>query len=315
MKLKNHLDAKKFDITPKLSCAFRGHSKFWVLDNGFICGSLDMSAATMECEMDRDRRLIPVLFDIEGEEALSSEGRDYALTPGQIMVHNAGIGEKFTINASERRMLAAYVPRSLLSRTFPYIDEKALAGVHVMNAGEDGVFLFQSLRYLIRKVEQANGQLTGAVNAALDAFNHLLTATLYTLPAAADVTAQTRLQHKKRIREYVLQNLPASLTVKAIARWIGLSESYVYSLFSDERESLMKWVWQLRLEKCRLDLQSPVLKTRRISDVAYSWGFSDTAHFSRLFHKHYGMSPSGYRQEMMRQVAVGDLRGGTTHFN
>ena len=33
-----------------------------------------------------------------------------------------------------------------------------------------------------------------------------------------------------------------------------------------------------------------------ITDIAYRWGFSDAAHFARMFRERFGMSPRRYRE-------------------
>jgi len=44
------------------------------------------------------------------------------------------------------------------------------------------------------------------------------------------------------------------------------------------------------LQHCRQELETHGGKT--ITDVAYSWGFSSSSHFSRVFRKYFGIVPS-----------------------
>lgn len=41
---------------------------------------------------------------------------------------------------------------------------------------------------------------------------------------------------------------------------------------------------------------TPTLNTGNLSEIAYRVGFSDQAHFSRSFKRHFGMTPSEYRE-------------------
>ncbi|GGK27720.1 AraC family transcriptional regulator [Streptomyces camponoticapitis] len=50
-----------------------------------------------------------------------------------------------------------------------------------------------------------------------------------------------------------------------------------------------------RLQQCRRALADPGLSRRTIHAIAARWGFTDHAHFSRLFRATYGASPSEYR--------------------
>ena len=44
-----------------------------------------------------------------------------------------------------------------------------------------------------------------------------------------------------------------------------------------------------------------------MSDIAFSWGFNDAAHFSRSFKEQYGMSPREFRQQALAMRPVGDM--------
>ncbi len=104
--------------------------------------------------------------------------------------------------------------------------------------------------------------------------------------------------HKQRILRYIREHLRDSeLSASSIAASVNLSTRYVYELFAGEEESLMKRVWNSRLERCRVDLSLPAAASRSIGEIAYYWGFNDVAHFSRAFRGKYGMSPREYRYQ------------------
>ena len=50
------------------------------------------------------------------------------------------------------------------------------------------------------------------------------------------------------------------------------------------------YIWQARLQNCRQELEAHAGTT--ITDVAFSWGFSSSSHFSRVFRKYFGVVPS-----------------------
>lgn len=41
-------------------------------------------------------------------------------------------------------------------------------------------------------------------------------------------------------------------------------------------------------------------RNKQISEIAYQWGFSDMAYFSRAFKIRYNLSPRDYRRESER---------------
>ncbi|MEQ1603221.1 MAG: helix-turn-helix domain-containing protein, partial [Methylophilaceae bacterium] len=70
---------------------------------------------------------------------------------------------------------------------------------------------------------------------------------------------------------------------------------YINDLFSDEDNSLMRFVWQRRLENCRKDMLNSVYQSLQISEIAYRWGFNDMSHFSRAFRQRFACTPSALR--------------------
>ncbi|MCF6252108.1 MAG: helix-turn-helix domain-containing protein [Methylococcaceae bacterium] len=90
----------------------------------------------------------------------------------------------------------------------------------------------------------------------------------------------------------------SNLNPTKISNAIGLSSRYINILLNQEDTSLMRYIWQHRLEKCRNDLLDRIRCGDRISDIAFRWGFNDLSHFSRVFKQKYGHSPKDYRQLM-----------------
>jgi AraC-like DNA-binding protein len=54
------------------------------------------------------------------------------------------------------------------------------------------------------------------------------------------------------------------------------------------------------------DLQNPAHAQRTITDIAFSWGFNNGAHFSRVFREHTGLTPSDFREAMVRRSLAED---------
>lgn len=84
------------------------------------------------------------------------------------------------------------------------------------------------------------------------------------------------------------------LTLSEIAKSAGLSNSRVESLFKGELgKSPMQYHKELRLEKACELLEDPSLA---IKHVRLEVGYQDHSHFFRDFKKHFGMTPSQYRE-------------------
>ncbi|MEM7799029.1 MAG: helix-turn-helix transcriptional regulator [Chloroflexota bacterium] len=89
-----------------------------------------------------------------------------------------------------------------------------------------------------------------------------------------------------------------------IASGLHLSPRYIHLLFKEEETTVSRFIWSTRLEKCRSDLVDPSSAMLSISEIAFSWGFQSSAHFSQAFRRQYGMTPSRYRAMVSQQGDV-----------
>ncbi|HKO70375.1 MAG TPA: helix-turn-helix domain-containing protein, partial [Bradyrhizobium sp.] len=80
------------------------------------------------------------------------------------------------------------------------------------------------------------------------------------------------------------------LSIDQISAELGCTKRYLHMLFSERGMTVSDYIWQARLQHCRQELEAHGGKT--ITDVAFSWGFSSSSHFSRVFRKYFGIVPS-----------------------
>ncbi|SFV36804.1 helix-turn-helix domain-containing protein [Hyphomicrobium facile] len=107
--------------------------------------------------------------------------------------------------------------------------------------------------------------------------------------------------HLSRVERFVKQNIGnPNLSLEMIAGACNISVRYLHTLFQGSGTSIAHWIRDMRLEACRAQL-SETNRRERISEIAYRWGFSDQAQFSRHFKSRYGMTP-----REMRATAVQD---------
>ncbi|WP_425283237.1 helix-turn-helix domain-containing protein [Methyloceanibacter methanicus] len=87
------------------------------------------------------------------------------------------------------------------------------------------------------------------------------------------------------------------LRVSDIATAAGVSVRHANAVLAAEQgTSLSRLLATMRLDRCRKALENAALAERSVSEIAYSWGFSDLTHFGRVFRAAYGVPPRTYRQ-------------------
>jgi AraC-like DNA-binding protein len=86
------------------------------------------------------------------------------------------------------------------------------------------------------------------------------------------------------------------LSPERVAKAQNVSLRYLYLLFQQQDEPIARWIQNTRLDRCKADLESLGQRTRTVSDIAFAWGFNDSAHFSRAFRRRFRVSPRQCRR-------------------
>jgi transcriptional regulator GlxA family with amidase domain len=104
----------------------------------------------------------------------------------------------------------------------------------------------------------------------------------------------------ENILDFIQKNLTdPALSPKNIAEAHEISLRRLHKLFAEQGCSVSRRIRRLRLSECRKALTTPH-DQRSITQIAFDWGFSDAAHFSRLFRLEFGESPRQARQKQSK---------------
>ena len=87
-----------------------------------------------------------------------------------------------------------------------------------------------------------------------------------------------------------------------VARASFISTRYLHHLFEAEGLSVCEWIRVARLDRCRRDLQDPMLADETIQAIASRWGLPNAPHFSRLFRATFDCSPREFRTAVGRPL-------------
>ncbi|MDF2925363.1 MAG: hypothetical protein K0R57_4277 [Paenibacillaceae bacterium] len=100
----------------------------------------------------------------------------------------------------------------------------------------------------------------------------------------------------ERIRHLIEQRYSENLTVVDIAEGVYLSPTYVSLLYKQETgETLFEYLTKVRIERAKELLKDP---RNKFYEICHAVGYNDASHFSKLFKKMTGYTPSAYREQL-----------------
>lgn len=112
------------------------------------------------------------------------------------------------------------------------------------------------------------------------------------------------------IIEYVMVNFAEEITLEDLSNAASMSRFNLCRRFQQEcGVTPMRWLWAFRtLLAAEFMTLDPYWS---LTDVAFSCGFTSSAHFSRSFKQQFKMSPSAYRKTKQATTAqvAGQTRG------
>ncbi len=81
----------------------------------------------------------------------------------------------------------------------------------------------------------------------------------------------------------------------SIAEALGISVRTLHKLYAQRNTTVSRRILERRLERCRSDLI--IDPNASITEIAFRWGFKDTAHFSHAFRRQYSETARAYRNK------------------
>jgi len=104
-------------------------------------------------------------------------------------------------------------------------------------------------------------------------------------------------------QEWLHQNFHQTFPLEAPARRVGMSQrNFVRRFKQATGDSPLIYLQKLRVAAAKRLLESDHRTMQEISDAV---GYQDVAFFRKVFHRHTGVSPSGYRERFGPHAALG----------
>lgn len=241
---------------------------------------------------DDSEALVKLLFVETGECEVQQCGRRIDLNAGQWCALDKALPFRIS-SARFTNQLAIAVPRRLIRHWDT--TRNRLVTQHSFLDGAASV-LHCSVTNAIRATA---GMGRRDRNHLGDALASLLNAAWHADPVCRSVNSQEA--RRAAVIEFIERNIAdPDLDIARISEELGYAKRTLHKLFSAEGDTLSRMIWRRRLEHCRRELLDPAQTRRSITEIAFSWGFNDSQHFSRSFKARFGTSPRDYRSDFMR---------------
>jgi AraC-like DNA-binding protein len=222
-----------------------------------------------------------------------SRGRSVDLAPGQAALMTSDEGSQVTqLTAGTRFSLR--LPRKLVAEVSRDIDSKLARPL------EADPPLMKLIVHQAEIARRLGPTLDSAANHAMA--QHILDLIGLCIGTAKD-SAQLAMHRGvaaarlDAIREDILKHLGTiACDLPAVALRHRVSIRYVQHLFERSGTTFTNFVREQRLLAAHRLLRDPKCRWRKVSDIAYSVGFSDLSYFHRAFKSRFGATPSDIRQ-------------------
>lgn len=228
---------------------------------------------------------------LEGSSLLVQDGREVAMCPGDISFYDTTRPYSLEFGEEFKNLIMMF-PKDRIGFSSTLTDSLtavSLGQTHPL-AASVGTFVAQATPQLPKLSTTARAKLA---HTCLDLLGTMFSAVLDSEHAARG--SHQELLHK--IFSYIDLHLSSPhLSPSSVARAHYISTRHLHALFHEIDTTVSTHIKNRRLERCRADLLDPALSHKGVAAIAAQWGFTDAAHFSRVFRAAYGMAPSAMRQ-------------------
>jgi len=222
----------------------------------------------------------------QANESIAFGCNDIVIADGRHPYHAALFDD-----GQRRRQAIAVLPRSLIEARVPWLRRRPL-----LKLASNSVYADLTRRHMLQLTAD---DLTESEMA-------LLTENLCNLLALLDhaETPIYRVQPELQLEallDFCRRNVhnPA-LSPDFVAAQFGISTRTLHLRFEKLEQTFGRWLLDARLDASSKALRNPQQYTCSISEIAYSCGFNDLSHFNKSFRARFGVSPSEWRADFLK---------------
>ena len=254
----------------------------------------------------RDCRLFYVM---SGKGGIEIGGVKYPLSAGSLVLFQSGTEYRWDVGDMKLCIINfdyTFVAESITKSSSP------IASKDFNNSGFAPIYEFLDINCLNNHIVLNGAFSVGEKikeltieNSIKDAFSKEYTSSLLkniilNIARIASETTNTKTKNDaalaKGVIEYIQNHLTENINNEDIANYMNFNISYLNRVF----KKYTKMTIHAFLLERRLELAMEKLKTETISvsEIALSSGFTDIPHFTKIFKKYVGKTPSEYRSSV-----------------
>jgi AraC family transcriptional activator of tynA and feaB len=276
----------RFDVDPLQASSLEARINYRTVSRLKLCqieASQHRIAHTPSRIRLSEHPFVKILFQTHGISYFEQDGRHIELMPGDCLAYDVSCPHTI-ISPSFTRHEVVIVPKELL-RERGFRSAKMSACKLSARAGTGRI----AYDFVHAAFDEATKLSPYNAIGVADALIDLLLLPLREADMMFDRVGPEAMYVRAQgfIREHLRD---PDLCIDQISMALGCTKRYLHMLFSDKGMTVSDYIWQARLQHCRQELETQPGKT--ITDVAFSWGFSSSSHFSRVFRKYFGIAPS-----------------------
>jgi YesN/AraC family two-component response regulator len=142
----------------------------------------------------------------------------------------------------------------------------------------------QAVDYIEKPVDRE--ELIGAIGRAVKTLNNR--------PASSDSDIWRFSRTVEDVIQHLLDNFREEITIDFLASQVYLSPNYLSSLFKKETgKTILQFLTEIRIGKSKELL---INSYESVQEIARQVGYSDSRHFSKIFQKAVGKTPTAFRR-------------------
>lgn len=237
-----------------------------------------------------DDRFYFLVLQRHGSMAINRDGQPFTLHPGDMALLDSA--QTFEMQPQGLiNQLSIHLCRDAVDRLLP-------TGACRFGKLEQASLSGRLLHGMLQQISEGEMNLNAASRhgtALQDALISLLQPSL-----RADDIPETGSPLRRLAERLINEALLSPPTPAELAARLNVSVRQLYRQFELDGDSVCRYIQRQRLHSSARELAQTGSEALAITTIAYKWGFTDSAHFSRVFKRHYGMPPKDYRAQSQK---------------